>query len=562
MPHSLLVVALVAGTAHAAPALRDGPSSASLQRAQLAWERGPDALARWRDVHLPGVDEDGLQLTVELEDGVHPDELLGCIDELLPTAWAEHWVEPGWVERGQVQLWVPWDGLRDLEDCPGVAAIREPHRARPREAFTQGYDAMFLTDWHADGVSGRGVDVAIVDVGYAGYTDLLGRELPSSVGTWEPSGAGPSPLEASTHGTAVAEIVHDLAPGAGLDLYAFSTETEFLSAVQTIAESKVQLVNGSVGFDNIWHADATSPVTQAVDILVGDFDKTWVAAAGNENHRYRIGELTPVGDGTVAIDGMSPIWIATSGGWAAVSLRWSEPMGEAAVDLDLVVYDEDGEPCDAQGYGLDTQDGDDHPYELVSCHTGGSWAQATIVSNGHAVSGLEGYLYAYYGLDEADATWERNLTLPGDTQHGVSVGAVDLVSPDEVADYSSRGPTEYGQRRPHLVAPAGVTTSSYGASLFSGTSSATPHVTGVAALVLHAGRRDMSPYDLREWLTSNTRDIGPEGLDNESGAGFLSPDVIPWSGCHCSQSGDRGGLAWATLGLLGLVALRRRRVSG
>jgi subtilisin family serine protease len=315
-----------------------------------------------------------------------------------------------------------------------------------------------------------------------------------------------------------------------------------------------------VGFDNIWHADGTSPYTQAVDILVEDFGRTWVSAAGNENERYRIGALSNKADDLVAIDGMSPVWVASSAGKAVVSLRWSEPMGESGIDLDLALYDEDGNPCGGQGQGVNFQDGDDDPYEIVECHTGGSWAQAYVLANGNNVTGLEGYLYAYGGLDEADATGERNLTLPGDTRAGISVGAVDLPDTGTVASYSSRGPTDYGEIRPHLVAPAGVSTSSYGAGQFSGTSAATPHVTGVAALVLHADRLSVEPSAVRDFLTGAAIDIGPAGQDHSSGAGFLVLEEVPWRGCHCAQGSAhpmRTSWAWLLAGCCG-VFLRRR----
>ena len=295
MPLSLLLFAWLSGSAPALSPVPASPTAVSIKQACARWAQGPAALAEQQASRSHSGDEDGIQVVVELAPGMHPDALLACIDADLPTTWAETWVGPAWSERALVQLWMPYGDLEALEACAGVQRIREPHRVRPRYELTEGYGAMFRQDWHAEGATGRGVKIAILDVGFAGYEDQLGRELPSSVETWSVSELG-----GSTHGTAVAEIIHDIAPGAELSLYQFATDVEFLDAVQTIADSKNHIVNGSVGFDNIWHADGTSPYTQAVDLLVSEFGKTWVAAAGNENQRYRIGDLSDVGEGVVA----------------------------------------------------------------------------------------------------------------------------------------------------------------------------------------------------------------------------------------------------------------------
>ena len=557
MVHPLLLLACVAGRSLAEPPLHPGVASASVQYAQQAWELGPEALEAWRAERSFQRDEDGMQVVAELAPGLPADVLLACLDQRASGAWAETWVDAGPAHGAMVQLWVPWALLGEVEACPGLRRLREPHRPRALYERSEGYDAMFSQDWHADGATGRGVEVAILDVGFAAYEDLLGNELPASVTTWNVPTVG-----GSTHGSAVAEIVHDIAPSADLGLYQFSTDVEFLEAVQAVADGKAHIVNASVGFDNIWHPDGTSPCTQAVDILVEDYGRTWVSAAGNENHRYRLGALSNRADDLVAIDGMSPVWVASSAGKAVVSLRWSEPFGEAGIDLDLALYDEDGNPCGGQGQGVDPQDGDDDPYEIVECNTGGGWAQAYVLANGNNVTGLEGFLYAYAGLDEADATGERNLTLPGDTRAGISVGAVDLPDTTVVASYSSRGPTDYDEIRPHLVAPAGVTTASYGAGQFSGTSAATPHVTGVAALVLHADRLSIEPSAVRDFLTDAAVDIGPVGQDHSSGAGFLVLEDVPWRGCHCAQvPGQPRRAGWLCL-LLGCCGVfLRRRVS-
>lgn len=56
-------------------------------------------------------------------------------------------------------------------------------------------------------------------------------------------------------------------------------------------------------------------------------------------------------------------------------------------------------------------------------------------------------------------------------------------------------------------------------SFFEGTSMATPHVTGIAALLISTNVTD--PDDIREALQNSARDLGPDGWDEEFGWGLV-----------------------------------------
>lgn len=81
---------------------------------------------------------------------------------------------------------------------------------------------------------------------------------------------------------------------------------------------------------------------------------------------------------------------------------------------------------------------------------------------------------------------------PGDARKILTVGAVNENQPtsntdDTIASFSSRGPTTDGRIKPEIVAPGVAVTANCVLTLsctFSGTSMATPHVAGVAALIL------------------------------------------------------------------------------
>lgn len=93
---------------------------------------------------------------------------------------------------------------------------------------------------------------------------------------------------------------------------------------------------------------------------------------------------------------------------------------------------------------------------------------------------------------------------PGDYLESFSVGATDIG--DVIADFSSRGPSEFGKVNPDVSAPGVDVVSSVPGGFyasFSGTSMAAPHTAGALALVLSAepsliGQVDASTAALRD----------------------------------------------------------------
>jgi hypothetical protein len=130
-------------------------------------------------------------------------------------------------------------------------------------------------------------------------------------------------------------------------------------------------------------------------------------------------------------------------------------------------------------------------------------------------------IYSSHSLNPAIAS--SSLTSPADAASAFAVAAIDymnwITGPQE--PFSSQGPANDGRTKPEISGPDGVSTYSYGANNFFGTSAASPHVAGAAALLL-SKNPSYSVAQLWSALTSSAIDMGSAGQDNIYGFGRLS----------------------------------------
>src|SRR5262249_12446384 len=139
--------------------------------------------------------------------------------------------------------------------------------------------------------------------------------------------------------------------------------------------------------------------------------------------------------------------------------------------------------------------------------------------------------------------------------------AIDAADPglDQVESFSSRGPARIDfparvdRAKPDLAGFDGVSISNAGGfpdcppfCAFFGTSAASPHTAGVAALLLQKNPA-LTPLAVQVALRTGADDIGPVGFDNASGFGRL--DAV------ASSLPEPGATAQLIAGVAGLLAM-------
>jgi subtilisin family serine protease len=441
---------------------------------------------------------------------------------------------------------VPASGLGVLGASEAVRFAREPIRPELDAVGGQGVAATAALGWHAAGYTGRGVKVAVIDGGFGGLAKRQAEgELPTSIKRYDlcTRGGYDGPM-AVEHGTAVAEIVHEMAPGAELHLICVDTLVGLAKAAAYARAKGIAIVNHSVSWFNTGRGDgsggATTPdaiVTQAAAAGI-----LWVNSAGNRGQQHWSGTFTDAdGDGwhefAPGDEGNTIVLGKYEGG--CIRLKWDEWPASAS-DYDLHLVRVDVSATDSRGAivasSRNAQTGTQPPTEQVCFSNPGikyPYAIEIVRVSGTGSPRLD--LFISPGPDFEHQVAEGSVTEPASSPAALAVGAVCWLG-DTFEVYSSRGPTIDGRVKPDLVAPANVSSATYGGfkacagSGFAGTSAAAPHVAGAAALVKQA-HPDFDATAMRTFLASRALDLGVPGPDELFGLGKLmlgeAPAALP-----------------------------------
>jgi len=452
---------------------------------------------------------------------------------------------------------VPINMLTAIADnVRGISFIKPPDRLIPVAVQSQGVNLTSASSYHSSGYTGSGVNVAVIDVGFDNLSSAISNgDLPNSVIKIDCTGAScesasfPSSSETEEHGTAIAEIVYDMAPGANLYLIKVADTLDLWDAKNYAINHGIDIINSSlVAFNTNFYDGAcysSNPVCTANDAY--NHGILWVNAAGNQAEQHYEATFTDFdSDGWHNISGTDETIniTASAGQTIEVYLTWNDWV-TTDQDYDLYLLNSS---FNQVAVSNTLQAGSQEPTEMISytVPSTGSY-YLSIYQQPSATSNHQLEIYSLHN-DLSPSVASSSLLNPADADGAMAVGAINYsnwtTGPQET--FSSQGPTNDGRIKPDICGPDNVLNYTYAPLLFGGTSAATPHVAGAAALIL-----DRYPtYSVSQlWgcLAASAIDMGSIGKDNIYGHGRLNLSncsVITTSGS--SGGGGGGGCFIAT----------------
>lgn len=431
-------------------------------------------------------------------------------------------VEGGVVETSHgnlVQMLVPPERIGGLAALPSVSFIRLPVKPVTFSVTSEGVADASADVWHSGGIDGEGVKVAVTDLGFSGYENQVAAgELPSDVivnsFSGDISGGG------VTHGTGCAEIAYDMAPGAQFYLLNFSTEVELANMIDYIISEGIDVVSASWAVPINYRGNGEGAVNDMVNTAYGA-GVFWANAAGNSAQNHWGGFFQDLDSDNwheFATGDEGNGFTAQTGELLAIYLTWDNwPATDQ--DYDLYLYKDGLQTPVAVSGNLQT--GTQYPYEeiyyVVPPGMAGSYHLS--IANAAADGSADFQLFCHFGVLEHQVADRSIAGQPADSPNVTTVGAVQ-VNTNDLMYYSSRGPTLDGRIKPDVAAPTHVSTMLSGPLGFGGTSGATPHVAGAAALLKEA-KPAHTPDQIKSELEGWAIDLGAAGKDNDFGSGKL-----------------------------------------
>jgi subtilisin family serine protease len=511
-----------------------------LKKLEIEYGKGPMAARRFaqsRNIKIK--DPDNITVFLMNEPGTTVDEMS------LKALGGEIIKHAGPVSK----VTAPIPTLTAIADTvKGVSFIKLPDRLIPAGVESEGVD---LTSASSYGYTGSGVKVAVIDVGFDNLSSAISNgDLPNTVIKVDCTGAScvsaSFSSETEEHGTAVAEIVYDMAPGATLYLIKVADTLDLWDAKDYAISHGIDIINSSVVAFNTNFYDGECynnyPVCAANDAY--NHGILWVNAAGNQSQKHYEATFTDSdSDGWHNVSGTDETIniTANSGQTIEVYLTWND-WDATDQDYDLYLLNSS---LNQVAVSNTLQSGSQEPTEMISYTVPSNDSYYLSIYQKHsATSNHQFEVYSlYHELSPAVAS--SSIANPADADGAMAVGAIDYsdwtTGPQET--FSSRGPTNDGRIKPDICGPDWVLNYTFGR--FFGTSAASPHVAGAAALILDR-YPNYSVSQLWVCLTASAIDMGDHNIYGHGRLNVSSCSSITGTSIVVGGGGGGGGCFIAT----------------
>ena len=469
-------------------------------------------------------------------------------------------------ELGVIEAWVPAPQLRAVSELPGVLRVSLPqyvfHKRFPTQSpvtytgsrNTQGDSILQASAFRkSTGDTGQGVAVGVISDGDQNISAAQKTgDLPS--GIWDdPKNKGGkggfSPPSSGDEGTAMMEIIYDLAPGVSrLGFCGPQTTVDFITCLNDFKNNiSPNVIVDDLGFPGGAMFSEDSFTSGIQSFVRSNPSIHLVTAAGNEGSGFWQGTWTPTTVSSTANSISYTQAMDFGGGNPDLQLNvrpgdvityiveWDDPWSDTATandpnDFDVVVFDGPNGSGTAvacnQGINIGPDPSNAGSTECNQTNSqnlstpgpqpvqGSQWtaAQSTYYLEVFGVHGsLANKRIKILVLDQSAFQVIVSPSTPGSVYghaalaepNEITVGAVyprDLT----LESYSSTGPVEMGTggshtsvSKPDFVAPDCVSVTGAGGfeNPFCGTSAAAPHIAGLMALLI-SGYPGTAPYKL------------------------------------------------------------------
>ncbi len=441
-------------------------------------------------------------------------------------------------------------------------------------------------------VTGKGVKIGILSDSYnsAGITNIGVGELPVVIGPYGAEDAVQVLQDfydgGTDEGRALAEILHDVAPGAELAFHTASYgQANFAKGIVDLADIDCKIiVDDALYPDEPFFQDGI--IAQAVN-SVRKRGVTYFSAAGNKSNisyesEYRPSDFSPFITSNIggtahnfSNNGAMPSYFQAINipvnSHFLTSFQWSQPFFSAGglgadSDMDIFLLDANGTIVAAS---LDDNISSGDPLEIMDYtnNTNSSLFYITILK----FSGPDPARLKYVSFGDDFAFYSPPQGLPGiyspalvghpNAEGAIAVGAANYAStpafginPPQAEYFTSQGGvailfdeqgypiTPVTRKKPEITAPDGGNTSFFYTDSpqdvdlypnFFGTSASSAHAAGVAALMMEAQKlKTITPDQIKGILSAKAIDMDDittigfdAGFDYKTGAGLIQADL-------------------------------------